>query len=47
MNTVEDLSHVANQTIPTTEFHIDDPTFFDANRDTLVPITRLSTDPVR
>ena len=44
MNTVEDLSQVVNHS---NEINLDDPTLFDANRDHLVPITRLSTDPVR
>jgi hypothetical protein len=47
MNTVEDLSQVVNDAINSREIIVDDPSLFDANSNTLVPITKLSTDKVR
>jgi hypothetical protein len=49
MNTEEDLSQVVNDTISASEIEItiDDPSLFDANRNRVVSIPRVSTDTIR
>ncbi len=47
MNTEEDLSQVDNDAINSSEIVVDDPSLFDGNSDTLVPITKVSTNTVR
>ncbi len=47
MNTLEDISQVVNDATSSNEIIVDDPSLFDANSNTLVPITKLSTETVR
>jgi hypothetical protein len=47
MNTVEDISQVVNDATNSNEIIVDDPSLFDANSNTLVPITKLPTETVR
>jgi hypothetical protein len=47
MNTVEDLSHVVNDATSSSEIIVDDPSLFDGNSNTLVPITTVSINTVR
>ncbi|CAF0928188.1 unnamed protein product [Rotaria sordida] len=47
MNTVANLSQVANDAISSHEIIVDDSSLFDANSSTLVPITKVSTNTIR
>ncbi len=47
MNTEEDFSQVDNDAINSSEIVVDDPSLFDGNSDTLVPITKVSTNTVK
>jgi len=47
MTTVDDSSQTVNDAISSNETIVDDPSLFDTNSNTLVPITKLSTDTFR
>jgi hypothetical protein len=47
MNTVENLSQVVNDASSSTDIIVDDPSLFDTNSNTLVPISKDTTNTIR